>query len=361
MADGISMFVAAPAAMPASLASQLLSEEPILKLPTASDIGINDGQQAHEDAFSGKDTSLPPGQDVDPRFRWSGVSGAIDRPARIEADLKAAIKGWGPMDSRVFGTNILRAEADSDQSIGQFRIVRYHQGKIDGSKQIFPEVVGGLADSYKSMIIASQSQSYAERNQVLKSNKALHAYFFNDAPEVIQLQGFLKTTQTDPWDMAMLLLWDRLLRGTELARHNAILEFSIAGMTYWGYPLNFAYQMSAQSQFVASFSMQILIVDKLIPTENLNDEVRSLLNEADNDGATTNTMVEHTSYNFEVAGARNSPQSKIGPNPAGNPFSSETIASNAAIGASLPEAFPMFPAAPPVNTPSNFGQAAKGV
>ena len=351
MADGISMFVPpipesivpVPASLldqPCLLASCIAGDGVIpAVVPPVSTVPMLEVVPR----FSGFGDASSGELSDESRFKWKEVSKPSTWKAdQLKADQSAAIAGWGPMDTRVFGTNILRAQSDSDQDIGQFRVVSYSQGKIDSKKQIFPKVTTSTPTSYKSMIIASQSQSYAERNQIIKSNKALHAYFFNDAPEVIQLQGFLKTTRTDPWDMAMLLLWDRLLRGTELARHNAILEFSIADMTYWGYPLNFAYQMSAQSQFVASFSMQVLIIDKLIPLNNMSDDIKGIItvDESLLGEATTNTMVEHDA----TQAAREAPN--FGPNPAGNPFSDATIAQNAQVGASLPSSLTPLPANP---------------
>jgi len=254
------------------------------------------------EAVSGFD--LTPELDKDARFQWQEVEPITLNYQKFDYNVDeyniAETNQFNEMESRVYALDMWRAGSDTPSDIGSFRVIAYEFGQINTKKQIFPKLqtryafdvgydqssVRGLL--YKKMIIASMSFGYAERSQIIKSNKALHAYFFNDSPEVISIQGFLKTSSTDPWDIAMVLLWDRLLRGTELARHNGILEIAIADVVYWGYPLSFTYQISANTQFVASFAMQLLVIDKLLPLQNLDDAVMELVTAKErNDGFVT--------------------------------------------------------------------------
>jgi len=270
-------------------------------------------QQYNSPDFSGEGAGEVP-QDSDERFMWEEVVAPFEMMQKSNLNsldyAQTANGGNGPMDDRAFQADVLRASADTIQQIGQFRIISYYQGKINTQKQIFPQSQGSnYSNTYKRMIINSMAAGYTERTQILKSNKALHAYFFNDAPEIITIQGFLKTNAFDPWDMAMLLVWDRLLRGTELARHNAIMELSIADMVYWVYPLSFQYQTQAASQFIASFSMQLLVIDKLIPLAHINEDALVLTTDEEVLYATTNKMVTNdilqgimtTPENFSLA------------------------------------------------------------
>ena len=237
---------------------------------------------------------LTPNKDNDVRFQWIEVDQPLAVPGGAanynagEYDI-ALSDQFNEIESRVFALDVMRAGSDTASDIASFRVIAYEYGQINTKKQIFPKIPTSYADSlssnsssaagllYKKMIIASMGFGYSERSQIIKSNKALHAYFFNDNPEVLSIQGFLKTSAMDPWDIAMVLLWDRLFRGTELARHNGILELAVAGVVYWGYPLSFTPQISANTQYVASFAMQFLVIDKLLPLENMDDAVMGLV------------------------------------------------------------------------------------
>ena len=251
--------------------------------PTADDTGTYSGP------------NLSPETQNDPRFKWQAVEPVLLSYQKDDFNIREYndginSTGFNEMESRVYSLDMWRAGSDTPTDIGAFRVIDYQHGQINTKKQIFPrnptlysqqvnENRFGL--QYKKMIISSMSMNYMERSQILKSNKALHAYLFNDAPEVAAIQGYLKTSSTDPWDIAMVLLWSRLFRATELIRHNGILELSIADVVYWGYPLSFSYQISSNTQFVASFAMQMLIVDKLLPLQNLDDAVMTLTTQAE--------------------------------------------------------------------------------
>lgn len=287
----IPQFVSNPNQMPVAAAAYPMSSanlngpivvpslDPGPALPTLSSYAqSSDSPDAHESA------GLTPEQDRDERFKWSEVQPTLLVADKTDYNINeyetfTNSAELNEIEGRVFTFDPLRAGSDTATDIGAFRIIPYQYGEINTKKQIFPKDGRGTGSSglyYKKMIVTNMGTNFIERSQIIKSNKALHAYFFNDSPEVLSIQGFLKTSSNDPWDIAMVLLWDRLLRATELARHNAILEFNIADVVYWGYPITCSMQLSSNTQFVASFSMQMLIIDKLLPLTNLDDAVLQL-------------------------------------------------------------------------------------
>ena len=209
------------------------------------------------------------------KYKWEDVEFPItvaEREAQANTDFDPNQKS--ELDKRVFSMDGMRAHSEDDFGIAYMRVIAYQQGKVYTQKQIFPKVKPDAAyNTYKKFIVSSQSENHVERQQIIKTNKALHAYFFNSSPEVLSIQGFLKTTPGDPWDVAMVLLWEKLIRGTQLALNHAILEIGIAETVYWGYPLVFSHQLQSQSQFVASFAMQMLIIDKLSNTRDIDKDV----------------------------------------------------------------------------------------
>ena len=230
-------------------------------------------------------------QDPDPRFEYEDLEGYLTE--RADANT-AQVNTAGNVvaeyaeeifDNRYLGIDSGYTSSDNNNDIAYIRIVKFVQGKIYTAKQVFPKVHNKSNDteddtnvaSYKKMIIMSKSVSHTERNQIMKSNKVLHAFFFDAAPEVLNISGALKTNWDDPWDQAMILLWDNLLRATTLAQHECILEFGMAGEVYWGYPLTFQTSKSSSAQYVSTFNMQILIVDRAVASNNIDTYVKDIV------------------------------------------------------------------------------------
>lgn len=229
--------------------------------------------------------------DPDPRFEYVNVEEYLTE--RVDANTaKAGLAGnvvdeyaEEIFDNRYLGIDSGYTSSDNNNDIAYIRIIPFVQGKIYTAKQIFPRPKNKSNDteddtnapSYKKMIIINKSISHTERSQIMKSNKVLHAFFFDAAPEVLNISGALKTNWDDPWDQAMILLWDNLLRATTLAQHQAIVEIGMAGEVYWGYPLTFQPQKSSSSQYVATFNMQILIVDRAVASNNIDAYVKDIV------------------------------------------------------------------------------------
>lgn len=170
----------------------------------------------------------------------------------------------------------LAREDGSD--LAYLRILRFKKGMF--GSQVFP-----TTGVYQDFIVTNLSSGSTEKAQILKTNKTLQVYSFDSQPEMLNIQGVLKSTTQCNWDMAMVILWDNLLRLSQLTEHDLIVEFGYQGNTYWGYPLSFQWQKSSNMQMLASYAMQFLIVKRAIIAksaiqitlaENLNTQIQKI-------------------------------------------------------------------------------------
>lgn len=155
---------------------------------------------------------------------------------------------------------------EDGSDIGYIRVLQFNNGKF--GKQVFPIDTSGLVGKYKNFIITGIQPSMAEKAQILKTNNTLQINAFDSQIEVLNIQGALKSTIQDHWDMAMVILWDSLLRLTKLVQMKLIVEFGYESNVYWGYPLSFTYQKSSNTQYIASFSMQFIVVKRSLLAKN---------------------------------------------------------------------------------------------
>jgi hypothetical protein len=149
--------------------------------------------------------------------------------------------------------------SDDGADIAYLRVLKFDNGKF--GDQVFP-ISSSRQSKYQSFIVSSVSKGDIEKAQILKTNNTLQVYAFDAQPEILNIQGILKSTVDNKWDTAMVLLWDGLLRLTKLVQNKFIVEFGYKSNVYWGYPLNFQTQESSNAQYLVSYSMSFLIVKR---------------------------------------------------------------------------------------------------
>jgi hypothetical protein len=177
--------------------------------------------------------------------------------------------------NRYVSLDAIKAKEDGSD-LAYMRVLKFNNGKF--GKQVFPLDNNNVA-KYKEFIVTSLAFSFVEKTQILKTNNTLQVYAFDSQPEVIGIQGLLKSNMNDKWDMAMLLIWDELIRLTKLVQQNLIVEFGYESNVYWGYPLNFTYQKSSSAMYLASFSMQFLIIKRSIIMRQENAFITGIIDQ----------------------------------------------------------------------------------
>ncbi len=168
---------------------------------------------------------------------------------------------------------------EDGSDLGYLRVLRFKNG-LFGS-QVYPnkraeDVVYPDSDVsiqnpqvYQDLIVTNLGSGLVEKAQIIKTNKTLQIYAFDSQPEVLSIQGVLKSTLGSYWDMSMVILWDNLLRASQLIQQNLIVEFGYQGNIYWGLPLNFQWQKNAQAQMLLTYSMQFLVIKRTIVVRNM--------------------------------------------------------------------------------------------
>lgn len=177
-------------------------------------------------------------------------------------------------EKRYFSLDALNA-SDEGSDLAYVRILQFNNGKF--GSQVFPLKTNGDKYKYKEFIVTSIDNNYMEKVQLLKTNNTLQIYSFDSQIEVLNIQGVLKSTMTDHWDMAMVMLWDEVLRATKLIQRKFIVEFGYESYVYWGIPISFRTQKSSTSQFVVSYAMQFVVVKRSIIYKQGNDFLSDIL------------------------------------------------------------------------------------
>ena len=159
---------------------------------------------------------------------------------------------------------------DDGTDLGYMRVLRFNNGKF--GSQVFPiNNINGINSQprYQNFIVTSLGSGMIEKAQILKTSGTTQIYGFDSQVEVLTLQGVLRSTKSDNWDMAMVFLWDELLRLTKLVQQNLIVEFGYQSNIYWGYPLNFNWQKSSNMQYIVSYSMQFVVIKRSLLAKSI--------------------------------------------------------------------------------------------
>lgn len=164
--------------------------------------------------------------------------------------------------ARYVSLDALTASEDGSD-IAYLRVLQYNNGKF--GKQVFPNTDG----IYKEFIVTAIDNGYAEKVQLLKTNNTLQIYSFGSQIEILTISGVLKSTMSDKWDTAMILLWDDLIRAQKLIQRNLIVEMGYESNIYWGMPINFRFQKSSNTMYLASYNMQFVVVKRSISSRNI--------------------------------------------------------------------------------------------
>jgi hypothetical protein len=173
------------------------------------------------------------------------------------------------------------AANEDGSDLSHMRILKFNNGKF--GSQVFPiNNLNGLnlQPRYQNFIVTSISSGLMEKSQILKTSGTTQIYGFDAQIEVLAIQGVLRSTDADPWDMAMVFLWDDLLRLTKLLKMNLIAEFGYQSSIYWGYPISFNWQKSSNMQYLVSYSMQFAIIKRALLAKTSNQQ--SLLTDLNN-------------------------------------------------------------------------------
>lgn len=116
---------------------------------------------------------------------------------------------------------------------------------------------------YIDFLLTSAVEAYQEKVQivdVLSDNYV--AYYFGAQPPVFQYSGVLLNSKQDDWRSAFTIIYNDIIRGTELARRRAVVTLSYDNMAVTGTVMNMSQNFSADGPFyqlAASFNFSMLV------------------------------------------------------------------------------------------------------
>lgn len=166
--------------------------------------------------------------------------------------------------SRFFSADIPNFySGDNNDGIASFRIITNDLNKT----QVFP-----AGDSkYTSFIVTDYNDSKSERFQIVENSDSFTLNFFKgQRPVILPIRGILKNSQDNPWNLQMVSLWDKLMRGSQLAKNGYIMELFLGEEFYLGYPLTFQRGRASGFDVIVNFSMQFIVKESR-PYKNIEN------------------------------------------------------------------------------------------
>jgi hypothetical protein len=131
-------------------------------------------------------------------------------------------------------------------------------GAYEGGAEQARNGSGGLG--YIDFLLTSVQESYAEKVQIvdLLSDNYI-AYFFGSQPPIFRYQGVLLNTLQDDWRAAFTILYNDIIRGTQLARRSKVVTLAYDNMAVSGAIINMNQVLTAEMQMAAQFNFDLLV------------------------------------------------------------------------------------------------------
>lgn len=117
---------------------------------------------------------------------------------------------------------------------------------------------GGIG--YIDFLLGSAQESWQEKVQivdVLSDNYV--AYFFGSQPPVFTYTGTLLNSKQDDWRAAFTILYNDIIRGTQLARRRRSVTLAYDKMAVTGALVSFGQTLTAEMQLASQFQFQLLV------------------------------------------------------------------------------------------------------
>lgn len=166
---------------------------------------------------------------------------------------------------------------------------------------------------YIDFLLASVQEAFQEKvqvNEVLSDNYV--AFFFGQSAPTFNYSGFLINSYQDDHRTGMHLAYQNLLRGTQLARRNALVRLRYDSVIVSGALLNMQQSISAENELAVPFSFQLLVKSFFVFEEpTVTQKVTDAFNPAgvafpDNVAAPSTTKVKTTTITVPQASGKES-------------------------------------------------------
>jgi len=123
-----------------------------------------------------------------------------------------------------------------------------------------PKGNGRFGMGYIDFLLAAAVESHEEKVQVvdvLSDNYV--AYYFGEHPPIFQYQGKLLNTEQDDWRNAFSIVYNSIVRGTQLARRRRLVTLTYDNVAVSGTIMGMNQTLTADMEMAADFSFKILV------------------------------------------------------------------------------------------------------
>lgn len=124
---------------------------------------------------------------------------------------------------------------------------------------------------YIDFLLTSITEEFEEKLQVVTLNGDNYAaYYFGRKPPVFQYTGVVYNTWQDDWRIKLLLLYDKLLRGSKLAQLNSYVKLYYDTAIIIGSLPNLRVEMQANTETGANFAFSLLVKEYILLQKPIN-------------------------------------------------------------------------------------------
>lgn len=119
---------------------------------------------------------------------------------------------------------------------------------------------GRFGMGYIDFLLTAAVEAHEEKVQVvdvLSDNYV--AYYFGEHPPIFQYQGKLINTEQDDWRNAFSIVYNSIVRGTQLARRRRLVTLTYDNVAVTGTMVGMNQTLTAEMEMAADFSFKILV------------------------------------------------------------------------------------------------------
>ena len=120
---------------------------------------------------------------------------------------------------------------------------------------------GGESVKNSNYIVQGFSVAKQEKMQIIETFGDEYIFFYGERPTVVQVRGFLINTPDFNWRSEWYQNYDNYLRGTKCVERKARVYLYIDGMTFVGYIMNTATQITDAQPSLTPFSFSMLVTN----------------------------------------------------------------------------------------------------
>ena len=113
---------------------------------------------------------------------------------------------------------------------------------------------------YIDFLLENARESFQEKVQIVDVvGDNFVAYFFGSKPPIFQYTGTLINSLQDDWRSAFTIIYNDIIRGTELARRKVLVTLSYDNMAVSGALIDMSQMFASNQQTSASFNFSLLV------------------------------------------------------------------------------------------------------